>query len=664
MTERIRSPLIISILLGVMIFAVYFNIFGNSATNWDDPTLFKNTLIHSVTWDNLKAILTYRSAATYQPMRDLSYMFDFSLWGDKDENMVVFGIHLQSIILYILMVIACYAFLRELLKVFHDDPDECYIWAALTSVLFAVHPVHVESVAWLYARKEPLLGLFTFISLWAFIKAQLDSWKYYLLSAAALLLAIMSKPTALIIPGVMFVLDIALQARLGEKSLLSRIIKHISIMFKKDETDHPKSFWSSLWSFWGELPNNLKIRLVFYLIVIGIAIPMIVRLVTMMQDTGGIKPYHGGRFSTNLLAVSQILISYIELIGFTINYSADYPIHLYTNPHTWQPWVFLGLNVLFIISAGAAFMKKWYLYSFFVAWHYIFLLPVSHIFPISQFMTDRYALLPSLSWCMLLGYLFTKLWHLQLNHSILSRRFPMALAIGLFCFVTLFYAYMTFRQEGIWRNSQTLWEDTLAKYPNSSPANVNLAAIYIHQGRFPEVQELCLRAIKALPYDYLAISNLALAQMMMKQYDNAINNYKQALKLKPDLPEARMGLAYAYFGNRDYKDTYELYTRLFHDNVTGSPNYMMNAYYQLGFSAWKIGRKDEAYHYLALAEPGMRHDKFLLSDLAGTYTSMQDMNKAYELYSALYPMLNEGDARNKLSILLKALEDRLKRPKG
>ena len=627
MAERIRSPLIIIILLGVMIFAVYFNIFGNSPTNWDDPAIFKNTYFHSLTWDNLKVILTYRTAATYQPMRDLSYMIDFSIWGDKDENMVVFGIHLQSIILYILMIIACYAFLRELLRVFHDDPDECYIWAALTSVLFAMHPVHVESVAWLYARKEPLLGLFTFISLWAFIKARLDSWKYYLLSAAALLLAIMSKPTALIIPGVMFVLDIALQARLEEPS-----------------------FW--------------KRRLTLYIPILIVVVPMIVRLVTMMQDTGGIKPYHGGSFATNLLAVSQILISYIQLIGFTVNYSADYPIHLYSNPHTWQPWVFLGLNVLFVISAGVAFMKKWYLYGFFVAWYYIFLLPVSHIYPISQFMTDRYALLPSLSWCMLLGYLLTKLWHLKLKHSFLSRRFPMALAIGLFCFVTLFYAYMTFRQGSIWRNSQTLWEDTLAKYPNSSPANVNLAAIYIHQGRFPEVQELCLRAIKALPYDYLAISNLALAQMMMKQYDNAINNYKQALKLKPDLPEARMGLAYAYFGNRDYKDTYEMYTRLFHDNVTGSPHYMMNAYYQLGFSAWKIGRKDEAYHYLALAEPGMRQDKFLLSDLAGTYTSMQDMNKAYELYSALYPMLNEGDAKNKLSILLKALEDRLKRPKG
>ena len=81
MTERIKSPLIINILLGVMIFALYFNIFENSPTNWDDPALFKNTLLHSVTMDNIKTILSYQSGGTYQPVRDLSYMVDFSLWG-------------------------------------------------------------------------------------------------------------------------------------------------------------------------------------------------------------------------------------------------------------------------------------------------------------------------------------------------------------------------------------------------------------------------------------------------------------------------------------------------------------------------------------------------------------------------------------------------------
>ena len=624
MTERVKSPLIINILLGVMIFALYFNIFENSPTNWDDPALFRNTLLHSATMDNIKTLLSYQSGTTYQPVRDLSYMVDFSLWG---RDKVVFGMHLQSLFLYILMVIGCYAFMRELLKAFHDDDEECYIWAVLTSVIFAVHPVHVESVTWLYARKEPLLGIFTFLSLWAFIKARSASWRYYLLSAIALLLAILSKPTALVIPGIMFMLDIALQARLKEPS-----------------------FW--------------KRRLALYIPILVVVSPMIVRLVTMMHTTGGIKPYHGGSFATNLLAVSQIFISYIKLIGFTLNYSADYPIPLYSDPYTWQPWFFLCLNVLLMGSAATAFIKKRFLYSFFVAWYYIFLIPVSHIFPISQTMTDRYALLPSLSWCVLLGYMATKLWHLRLKQGSLSPQFPMALAIALFCFVTLFYSYMTFHQNGIWKNSQALWEDTLAKYPTSSPANVNLAAIYIHQGRFEEVQQLCLTAIKTLPYDYLAISNLALAQMMMKQYDNAINNYKQALKLKPELGEARMGLAYAYSEKGDHANAYETYAKLFQENIGGSPGFRTKAYYQFGYAAWKLGKKDEAYRYLAKAEPGMRKDKFLLADLAGLYTSMMDMNKAYELYSALYPMLEKGDAKDKLSMLLRALEKRIKQTKG
>jgi Flp pilus assembly protein TadD len=167
-----------------------------------------------------------------------------------------------------------------------------------------------------------------------------------------------------------------------------------------------------------------------------------------------------------------------------------------------------------------------------------------------------------------------------------------------------------------------------------------------------------------LPYDYLAISNLALAQMMMKQYDNAINNYKQALKLKPDLGEARMGLAYAYAEKGDHANAYEAYAKLFQENIGGSPGFRTKAYYQFGYAAWKLGKKDEAYRYLGMAEPGMRQDKFLLADLAGLYTSMMDMNKAYELYSALYSMLETGDAKDKLSMLLRALEKRIKQPKG
>jgi tetratricopeptide (TPR) repeat protein len=608
-------------LLVVLIFGLYLNIFDNEATNWDDPAIFTRTAIHDISIDNLKKILAFHGGSTYQPMRDLSYMLDFELWGGTEKD-VVFGMHLHSIILYILMVLSCWLFLLELFKSFSDDHAMCFTWASITTVLFAVHPVHVESVTWLYARKEPLLGIFTFISLWAFVRARTHHWvKFYLISVISLVLAVLSKPTAVMIPGVMIILDFALQAHKRQPS-----------------------FWKS--------------RLFVYIPILVIALLMVIRLLSVMYSVGGVKPYHGGNFWSNLLAVSQILISYISLIGFTINYSADYPIKLYADPLAWQAWVFVVLNILLIASAVVAYMRKRYIYAIFIAWYYLFALPVSHIFPISQIMADRYAMLSSLSWCVLLGFLLTKLWYLRLKSTRLSPEFPMLIAIALFSLIVVFYSYMTVWQNNIWQNSQFLWEDTLEKYPNSSPANVNLSAIYLKQGRFKEVQELCIAAIKAKPYDYLAISNLALAQMMMKQYDHAINNYKQALKLKSDLPKAYMGLANAYWEIGEYDKAHMLYSKLFREGNVNNPYHRAQYSYRLGFASWKRSSKDEAYVYLDRAREFSQDYPSVLKDLAMAYTSMGDVPRAIETFHVLLPQLKDGKLKDRLQKILDLLQKR------
>jgi len=256
---------IVAVVLAAVVFGLYWNILDNEATNWDDPALFKRTAIHDITVENLKKVLSFDGGATYQPIRDLTYMIDFELWG-VDASNVTFGMHLHSITLYLLMVLACWLFLLELFKAFTDDHEFCFIWASISSVIFAVHPVHVESVAWLYARKEPLLGLFTFISLWAFVRARTFHWKYYLISLISLLLAVLSKPTAVMIPAVMFVIDLALQSH-----------------------QRQPSFW--------------KKRLMLYLPMLMVAVPIVIRLLGVMFEVGGVKPYHGGSFWTNLLAV-------------------------------------------------------------------------------------------------------------------------------------------------------------------------------------------------------------------------------------------------------------------------------------------------------------------------------------------------------------------------
>jgi protein O-mannosyl-transferase len=607
----------------VLVLGLYTNILDNEATNWDDPALFGNPSLQHITVDNLKSVLAIESLSTYQPVRDLTYMADFSIWGPKQGD-VIFGMHLQSMVLYLLMILSCWLFLLELFKTFMDDEPQAFLWAVLSCTLFAVHPVHVESVAWLYARKEPLLGIFTFLSMWTFIRGRLCSWWYYIASFVFLLLAILSQPTALMIPGAMLALDLAIQARRPDAS-----------------------YW--------------KKRLFIFLPMLIVVIPMGLRLITMMDSVGGIKPFHGGSFGNNLLAVSQILISYLSLIGFTINYAADYPIPLYANPHAWQAWIYVALNGALVVSAFFAFVKGGYLFAFFIAWYYVFLLPVSHIFPIAQIMADRYALLSSLAWCVLLGYGFTRLWVWRPAHSRFSPEFPTLISIALFAVVTFSYAYMTFHQNDIWKNSQTLWEDTLAKYPESSPGNVNLAAIYLSQGRFREVQKLCITAIKQKPYDYLAISNLALAQMMMGEYDNAIHNYKQALVLKPNLIRSKLGIAYAYWLSGDYARSYEVYTEVFQKGLVGDMSQYPKYLYRTGYAAWKIGKKEEAEKYLAKAVSLSSIDPYLLDDLGVAYTSMGDFPRARQAFAQYYPLVTSEKTKKDLKHLLDVLDKRISR---
>ena len=172
----------------------------------------------------------------------------------------------------------------------------------------------------------------------------------------------------------------------------------------------------------------------------------------MAMSAGTIKLWHGGTFFTNLFAVSQILISYISLIGLTFNYCADYPIKLYTSISDWQAWAFIALNLVMAGIAGFAFMKKRFLITFFIIWFYVFLFPISHIFPIFQKLADRYAMMSSLSWCVLLGFIITWLWSLKINTLKLPKYSSRLLASILLLVIGLTYSAMTIRQNSFWQN--------------------------------------------------------------------------------------------------------------------------------------------------------------------------------------------------------------------
>lgn len=564
--RKLAHTIRFGILAALLIGGTYCNTLDNRPTNWDDPILFTNASFHGLTLENLRHAFAFRTAATFQPLRDLSYMIDFSLWGPH----VLLGLHLHSILLYLLMTIGCFGFLRMLCRAFDMDEERSFFFSAMASLVFAVHPVHVESVAWLYARKAPLLGLFTFVSLWAFLKARIEkNTAYYGVSAITLIMAVLAQPTAVVIPAALLFLDIA-------------------IMLHRREP-----------------PAWIK-RGVFYGPLIVFAAWQALRLILMMRSSAGILPYHGGSFLTNLLAVSQIFITYIKLIGFSLLYAADYPIPLYTSLTQWQAWFFILMNTVLITSAVLAFLKRHFLYAFFVFWFYLFLLPVSNILPLSQTITDRYALLPSLSWCVLIGFCMMRLRFLVLTDtgSVITPAFPKLLAYALSGLIIAGYAALTVRQNDVWQNAQTLWEHTVAFYPNSFPGNVNLSIVYINQKRCREAEQLCANALVNLPYgnlagvSFLPLTNLAMAQMCQGKYADAARNYQAVLKMAPTMPQANLGVAHCYWEQKAYPEAYRQYRFILARIPIAQARVRAEILYRAGFSAWRLGREDEALDLL------------------------------------------------------------------
>jgi len=552
--------------LTVAILLAYANIYDNSPTNWDDPSIFSNSVYREFTSANLYKIWIPQTLRNYQPVRDTSYLLDFRLWG-PDQTNIVRGMHGHSLLLYILMIWACWLFLLELFRQFEVEEAKATWWAFAATALFALHPVHVESVTWLYARKEPLMGLFVFLSLWCFLKSAANRW---LLVPTALFfgLGALSKSTALVLPIIMLSIDIA---QGGNQTIRNR-------------------------------------RTILYACLLIISVGASGALVKMMQQAGGVMNWHGGNPFTNMLAVSQIYVEYMLLIGATVNYAADYIFPLYLSLSQPRTWAFIAVNLGIITSAFWGLRRNHRLLFVFVVWYYVFLLPTVHLIPISQLMTDRYALLPSLSWCILLSWALTSL--SQSRSRIISNEFCKLLAVGLFLFVFTFYGFMTHRQNDIWQNSLTLWEDTIVKAPDSIGANINLAQIYNQIGKSREAERLCLRVVQSRPFDYFASNNLALAQMLQGKYPQATDNYIKTLRLKPSLVQAQLGLAETLWRSGNWPALIAFYQQM--EDVNADTSTMR--LYRMAYAYMRLGDSKNACELLKNA-PKTINDKSLSKNL-------------------------------------------------
>ena len=151
------TVLSISLLTGLL----YVNTLGHQFTNWDDGMIYKNPQIRRLDWEGVKRIFQLERAYNYQPLRILSYAVDFQIW-----NLNPMGYRLTNILFYMLTCLVVFLTLKLLAAHLQEEspPDAHFRVAFFGALLYVAHPVHVEAVTWLSARKEVLQGFFFFLA--------------------------------------------------------------------------------------------------------------------------------------------------------------------------------------------------------------------------------------------------------------------------------------------------------------------------------------------------------------------------------------------------------------------------------------------------------------------------------------------------------------------
>ncbi len=159
MSRKSINVLIGCIAIILLVGIIYFSSLGNQFTNWDDGMIYQNSTIRDLTWRGVKTLFTYTKGNTYQPLRMLSYALDYRFW-----KLNPLGYHITNVFFYILTCIMVFLTLRLLsMHLTREKEEGSHFRVALFgSLLFAAHPVHVEAVTWLAARKEVLQGFFFF----------------------------------------------------------------------------------------------------------------------------------------------------------------------------------------------------------------------------------------------------------------------------------------------------------------------------------------------------------------------------------------------------------------------------------------------------------------------------------------------------------------------
>ena len=490
-TEVKVSKLDWLILLSTLLIScgLYLVTFPREFTNWDDPEyLVNNPLIRSLSLRNLNKIITEPYFANYAPLTLLSYALDYHIWKLNPA-----GYHLHNLLLHLACVVALFFLLRQF-----SLPR----FVALGSVvLFAIHPVNVETVSWASERKNLLATLFFFLSFHQYIQYRKTNTRLnFLLSVFCFLLSLLSKASTVVAPLVFLAYDYAFK----EKRLL-------------------------------------QLRLYDKLPFIALAEIHTFFSIHAAGAHQALNSYHRGGSLLSAFASGHLFEEYLKLLLFPVNLSGFYYPRESPSFMAVAYWLPLLLCMAALLLLARFSKPLFFWFASFV----ILMIPVLNIVPLPIQMANRYLYVSEVGIWVLLAATARWVW-------MRCRPFPVARTAlaGMATGWLIWLGFQTIQFNRAWENNEVFWTSVIDQDFYNEIAHYNLGLHYINQSKIHRAGIEFWHSLAIHPKYHLALSGIGGYYFDRGQTELARQKFHAALNASPDFDVAinNLGRVYAELG--------------------------------------------------------------------------------------------------------------------
>lgn len=464
---------------------------GDFIKGWDDGAyLFENDYLHGFTAANLKHMFTQEEQGNYHPLTMLTYAIEYKLFGL--DNPVPY--HIDNMILHLLITSLVFYFIFLL--------TGNYFISFVTMLLFGIHPIHVESVAWISERKDLLYTLFYLLSLVNYIKytSEKPQKKYLYYSLAFFVVSCLSKGMAVSLAGVIILIDFYQNKKFDKKTIVEKIP--------------------------------------------FIVIAVFFGLLAVKMQGSSVQPDIPYTASERFRIVAYTVIAYFQKLLAPVNLCGFYPYPSKPENNTIASYFWFFPVAVAAITALAVYSLKYTKVIFFsLGFFLITIILVLQILPVGgASMADRYAYIPSIGFFLLMAYVLkTLVDYIKKNMKALTN--IVYVLFGLYC---IWLPAKTFAYCKVWDGSIKFYADVLEKYPTCLLMHYNRGNELYKANKFDEALVDFKMNMDLDPKDYKPIQMVGAVYVKQQKYRDAIGLFNKVLKMKDTVFDAYNNRATAY----------------------------------------------------------------------------------------------------------------------